>query len=676
MRTTIIHIATMLLLPMPAWAVEADSLEVKELKEIVVSTEKPQVKSQDGALIVDLPEIVRDKPVNNILEALAYLPGVTTDGGVLGLAGTRGLTIIINGEPTTMPLQNLYQLLSSLPVSRMKNVEIMYAAPAKYHASGAVINVVLKTPRAVDGLMGQATTSYTQHAFPNGGAGLAASYAVKDWSFDLAWDIARVHSQAKQSTLSKHDVGGVEHVIEEKLIQRNRSWNNSLFASAAYRKFKISYTGQFVGAVAKESEAYGTIGDYFNSYDNLKNPMLNHVDTRYEWACGLDVGASFTSFVEERRQHLMRMNELKVDATNAQNIKRWQIYADESFPVGAWQLNLGAKYQCTQDHSIQKYNKPVMDGFNNKLTENVASAYVGAQGELLKGLSISLSLKEEFYNNADVRNWNFVPQLSASFMPSRNNIFQLNFTSERVYPAYWQFHGGSSYLNDYTIILGNPDLRPCLNYSGTFSYIFRQKYVATLYTLYSDDYFVQLPYQKPDELKLLFQNMNLDFNSKVGIQIIAPFRVGQVWDARTTLNVFRQQEKASRFHDISFDNSCWGFRSQIQNTFRLNASSPFSLSVDAVYQSKSLQGISQIGALWWVDAGAKWRFGKDRCCDVTFKALDIFNTLNPVMTILESGQDYRMNHLDYKQEFSLSFTWRFNGFKPKDTTIDTSRFGT
>ena len=134
-----------------------DSIPAQELNEVIVRGERPQIKGHDGVLTVDLPAIVREKPVTNVLEALSYLPGVVDNNGSIGLSGATSVTIILNGELTNMPVQNLYQLLYSTPVDRLKNVEIMYAAPAKYHVSGAVINIVLKTPRPLDGLTRTAT---------------------------------------------------------------------------------------------------------------------------------------------------------------------------------------------------------------------------------------------------------------------------------------------------------------------------------------------------------------------------------------------------------------------------------------------------------------------------------------------------------------------------------------
>ena len=46
------------------------------------------------------------------------------------------------------------------------------------------------------------------------------------------------------------------------------------------------------------------------------------------------------------------------------------------------------------------------------------------------------------------------------------------------------------------------------------------------------------------------------------------------------------------------------------------------------------------------------------------------------MTIDHAGQDYRMKVRDMSRNLKLTFIWRFNGFKPKDVDMDTSRFGT
>jgi hypothetical protein len=80
--------------------------------------------------------------------------------------------------------------------------------------------------------------------------------------------------------------------------------------------------------------------------------------------------------------------------------------------------------------------------------------------------------------------------------------------------------------------------------------------------------------------------------------------------------------------------------------------------------------------MWKLDAGIKYTFGKKQCCELNLKANDIFNRWSPTMTINHAGQNYRMKIHKMTQNVKLTLIWRFNGFKPKDTSFDTSRFGT
>ena len=225
--------------------------------------------------------------------------------------------------------------------------------------------------------------------------------------------------------------------------------------------------------------------------------------------------------------------------------------------------------------------------------------------------------------------------------------------------------------------MGNPSLQPYLNYAAQLSYIFKQKYVATLYVQYADKATVQLPYQSPDELSLIYQTINMNYKRIVGLNLNVPFNVGYIWNASATANIFNQREKADHFHDISFDNKKWIFYGELNNSFKFSQNCPVSLSVDLTYISPSIQGLADLSSMWRVDAGVKWQFGKKRSCEFNLQANDIFNRWSPTMTIRHAGQDYRMKVRDMTRNLKLTFIWHFNGFKPKNESgIDTSRFGT
>ncbi|MCX4294958.1 MULTISPECIES: outer membrane beta-barrel family protein [Muribaculaceae] len=674
-RNYIIFIAMIAVNSMMAQSEMPDSIEGRELNEVVVKGEKPQIKGKDGIMVVDLPNIVKDKPVSNILEALGYLPGVVDNNGMIGLAGASDVTIILNGELTNMPMQNLYQLLYTTPIDRLKTVEVMYTAPAKYHVNGAVINVVLKTPTPLDGLQGQVRAGYNQGHYGSYGGGLAATYAVNDWTFDLNYGLSRSKSWNHEVTYSNHLIEGQRSMIEDNMRRISESWSNTIYAAATYKGLRLTYNGQITSSAKGRSLSDGTLGSFTNNYIYDEPINYHNIAMRYSAPFGLTVGGDYTYYGEKRNQSLFQKSAYLLGELNKQDINRWHIYLDQQHQLGKWQLSYGVEYQRADDSSSQKIGDS--EGFSGTTSEDLADAYIGVQRSFDWGLSFIVSAKGEYYHNNYQHNWNFIPQLGATYYKTPKSIFQLNLSTIRVYPSYWELRNGTSHINPYAKVLGNPSLQPYLNYAGQFSYIFKQKYVATLYVQYADKATVQLPYQSPDELSLIYQTINTNYKRTVGLNLNVPFNVGYIWNATATANVFNQREKADHFHDISFDNKKWIFYGALNNSFKFSQNSPLSLSVDFTYISPSIQGLADLSALWKVDAGVKWQFGKKRCCEIDLQANDIFNRWSPTMTIRHAGQDYRMKVRDMTRNLKLTFIWRFNGFKPKNESgIDTSRFGT
>ncbi len=655
-----------------------DSIAERQLEEVVVHGEKPFIKGQEGIMVIDLPAIVSDKPVSNILEALGYLPGVVNNNGMIGLAGASEVNIILNGELTNMPLQNLYQLLYTTPVDRLQSVEVMYSAPAKYHVNGAVINVVLKTPSRLDGLQGQLRAGYNQEHYASYGGGLSATYATDNWTFDLNYGVSRSKSRNREETFSNHMYDGHRTMIEDDMRRMSESWANTIYTAASYKRLRLTYNAQITSALKGRSLSDGTLGSYTNNYTYDGPVDFHNAAIRYSAPFGMTAGGDFTYYGESRIQSLFQGSEYLLGELNKQYIHRWHVYLDQAHEVGKWQLNYGAEYQHVDDSSSQTgYPIDETQGFSGHVTEDVADAYIGLQAAMDCGLSFNASAKGEYYHNSYRHNWNFIPQLGATYYRTPESIFQLNLSTIRIYPSYWELRSGTSHINPYSKVLGNPALQPYLNYAWQLNYIFRQKYVATLYFQYADKATVQLPYQAPDELTLIYQTINMNYKRTVGLNLTAPFNIGNIWNVNVTANIFNQREKADHFHDISFDNEKWIFYGDISNSIKFGRDCPLALSVDFTYISPSLQGIAGLSRIWKVEAGIKWQFGKKRCCEIDLRANDIFNRWSPTMTINTHGQDYCMKVRDMTRSLKLTFIWRFNGFKPKDDgTIDTSRFGT
>lgn len=73
---------------------QSDSLRmdsiIHTLPEVMVKGERPIVKVKNGELIYNLPQLISNKAVDNIYEAIKVLPGVTEINDALQLSGHEG----------------------------------------------------------------------------------------------------------------------------------------------------------------------------------------------------------------------------------------------------------------------------------------------------------------------------------------------------------------------------------------------------------------------------------------------------------------------------------------------------------------------------------------------------------------------------------------------------------
>ncbi len=329
---------------------ETEDTLLLKLKEVTVVGEKPQVSVVNGALAVDLPNIVKDKPVTNIYEALSYLPGVSSDtSGGLSLAGASSMNILINGKVPQMSGDNLVSLLQSYPVDRLKNVEIMYSTPAKYHVNGASINIILKNPSELDGLKGQVNVDYGQQHYATGDAGVALTYATDRLSADVMYKYALGKSWANELIMSNHNFNNtVENIVqEERTINSGQNHNGHVgfdWDAGKNNRIAVAYNFQISPVKYVHDFSSGNLGafDTYGTYPSAKK--FHNVSLDYTSSFGLSLGGSYTYYGEARATSQTDIDNAVMlqDFTSQQKVKYGRLYADQTHKVGKWSLNYGA----------------------------------------------------------------------------------------------------------------------------------------------------------------------------------------------------------------------------------------------------------------------------------------------------------------------------------------------
>lgn len=86
----------------------------------MVEGERPLVTVEGSRLSYDMPQLISQRLVTNAYEALKQLPGVIEQNDVLTLAGAGGVSLLLNGRPSSMTYEQLITLLKGMPASRVE----------------------------------------------------------------------------------------------------------------------------------------------------------------------------------------------------------------------------------------------------------------------------------------------------------------------------------------------------------------------------------------------------------------------------------------------------------------------------------------------------------------------------------------------------------------------------
>ena len=312
---------------------------------------------------------------------------------------------------------------------------------------------------------------------------------------------------------------------------------------------------------------------------------------------------------------------------------------------------------------------------HSRIREYTYNVYAGFDKAFNSQWTLSASATLEYYQMQDYRKWAVYPTLQLNYMPSASHILQLSFSSDKTYPDYWTLSGATSYLNGYNESLGNPFLRPYTDYNVDLTYILKNKYIFQASYSYTPDYFMQTVYLDSDRLKAIYNWQNWNYTQDLSFTAILPFKARNWWDSRLTLQATLKHDKAGAYYDAPFNQKQWVGVGHWTHTFQLCRQPNLKMEATAFGQTKSIQGSYDIQPVAFVDAALRYTFAKDKAM-LQLKGRDLFNTMNPKTKVRNGAQHLDMNTKSYMQSITLSFSYRFGGYKKKEVKeVDTSRFG-
>lgn len=671
---------------------QTDSLTMEtmlhNLPEVMVKGSRPIVKAERGMLSYNMPLLLKQLPADNAYEALTRIPGVSDATGSISFSGNE-VTLIINGQATTLTQEQLTERLKAMPAAQLSKAEVMLSAPARNHVRGMAINIVTKDYAGTNQLSGQIIGGMRQNKYANEFGNLYLSLQRDKFGLDAQYKYVNGNSYGESSRIANHPLGNNRVYYNDETGQKSFGITHDYrlgmnYAFGKNHRLDIAYTGQW----DKTNSNSRTTGSSISGMHHDSHEYLHNVDVNYALPFGLTLSGSYTYYRTPQQQALdgtittENKNETERNLTSGseQTINKWMFTADQTHSLAhGWGLSYGVKGQFTSNKSYQttidKDGSVLPDGTSSvDLNERIWNIYAGFSKQINKAISLEASVAAEQYHSPIWDKWRVYPTLNALWNVNDNHLLNLSFSSNSEFPSYWSTMSNVFYSSTYTEIHGNPDLKPFSYYNVNLMWQIKRRYTLMAFASLKPDYSVQLPYQTTDRMAVIMKETNFDYSNSFGLQASAIFSAGKWLNGNVFAVGTYKHDKSSHFFDLPFNRKKLSVRLGGTASVKLCSTQDLRLILNPFIQSKAIQGVYDISPIFRMNAKLQWS-SHDGIWGLRLNGNNIFNNKYDTRSV-QGNQDYRMK-INYSwASVTFAVIYKFGGYKEKTVKeVDTSRMG-
>ena len=672
---------------------QTDSLTMEtmlhNLPEVMVKGSRPIVKAERGMLSYNMPLLLKQLPADNAYEALTRIPGVSDATGSISFSGNE-VTLIINGQATTLTQEQLTERLKAMPAAQLAKAEVMLSAPARYHVRGMAINIVTKDYAGTNQLSGQIIGGMRQNKYANEFGNLYLSLQRGKFGLDAQYKYVNGNSYGESSRIANHPLGNNRVYYNDETGQKSFGITHDYrlgmnYAFSKNHRLDVAYTGHW----DKTCSNSNTTGSSISGMHHDSHEYLHNVDVNYSLPFGLTLNGSYTYYRTPQQQALdgtmhtdesMPETERNLTSGSEQTINKWMFTADQTHSLAhGWGLSYGVKgqftsnksYQTTidKDGTIQPNGTSSVD--NN---ERIWNIYAGFSKQINKAISVEASVAAEQYHSPIWDKWRIYPTLNALWNVNDNHLLNLSFSSNSEFPSYWSTMSNVFYSSTYSEIHGNPDLKPFAYYNVNLMWQIKRRYTLMAFASLKPDYFVQLPYQTTERMAVIMKETNFDYSNSYGLQASVIFNAGKWLNGNVFAVGTYKHDKSSNFFDLPFNRKKLSVILGGTASVKLCNTQDLRLILNPFFQSKAIQGVYDISPIFRMNAKLQWT-SHDGKWGLRLNGNNIFNNLYDTRSV-QGNQDYRMKVNYNWASVTFAVIYKFGGYKEKTVKeVDTSRMG-
>ncbi len=714
--------------------VSADSLE-KRLGKIKISQSETTLKEVSVVGERPVMELKVDKKVFNVekntttaggsaADVLQNVPSVSVDAdGTISLRGKSGVTILIDGKPSTLLGSDVTSALQSLPAGSIESVEVITNPSAKYDAQGntGIINIITKKDGRL-GMNGNITLGAGTNDKYNGNLGL--NLRKGKWNVFLNSSF-RLNSTYNNVITDRHDNDTVkgghyqsyytyEHVPRHFNGAFNTigatydfNKNNSITLTENINIMEFSFKDISHYTVFDHRDLTGDTVLYQrrnSSFSGGPFSLSTSVDYKHKFAKKdeeLSFDATFANTEMHRTQDYTTYNAGLTTYERApgnggnNTFNVWADYTDPLFTKNG-KLGMGFKSQfywfnSSNNPSIDTAGTWVMDSAilsNYNYTQQTHAAYINWSDQVGKfsyqlGLRAEDALYDGYGNTPRYATFhssftNFFPSAFVTYqLPNQQSIY-LNYSRRTNRPGFMQLLPFVDLSNPSTVNQGNPGLVPEFINNIEFSYTKStnkgNNYIFSAYYAYTENLIQKITRPLTDtEAKrfgvpsssLYTSPVNIASGATFGLEGTGHLQFTKIWDATLNLNFFQNEliigNGNPEFTKYLTNNSGFTWFGKVNTSIKLPKN--FSLQINGNYESPKVIAQGNLKETYWVDVALRKNLWKNKAT-LILNCSDIFNTHVFYTDYNLAPYNETINRIRETRIGNITFTYRFGKSDP------------
>lgn len=671
---------------------------VAQLSEIEVTANRNSISYQVDKKVIDVSKDL-SAAGGTAIDALINMPSVTVDiEGNVTLRGSSNFTVLIDGQPSLLSGRDA---LEQIPVSQIKNIEIITNPSARYDAEGTagIINVITKKINtrgfnALLNVMGSSVESYNLD--------LLISQKKNDFQWYLGGTKMTRYRKGDFTQSKETIVNDTTHFALSEGLRIGRTYKTSIRGGVEFYAGKTAI--QFDLEAGDRGSGYRGDLDYSETqakgndiFENRDFISYDYKDLNEDFITGsIGFNHSFNSpghklsgslfstygYSMEYFENDLKENDIQHDGQRSWEEEfrltvRGNLDYVKPFKNKKGKLEAGYQYYSyveDGDYSMNDYNEE--DG-NFYFREDYYSVYrfvrniqalYGIIANTHGSLAYQAGIRAEHTHRVleSSESWaehvedrvEFFPSGHINYSFGKDNTISTSYSRRTVRPRLHFLEPYVTFADSYTARTGNPHVRP--EYVNSFELGYQKDFKDNFVSL---ETYYRIKKDKIERVRTVYEpNVTLDSISNVGsdyslgIELMGLIAISPWWDINISGNLFSYRIE-SEYKVPGVDDESLNWQSRLSNSFILGKNSRIQIDGNYVGPSVSTQGVRD--AFYYANLSIQQQLF-DRKLSATLGISDIFATAQYYSVQSGTGLESITSVNPKSPLFVLTLNYRFN----------------